>query len=203
MSKNKFLLYANIVCLLLLVTVSFAWITEIETQISKYFELNYENLYISPTEVDVKLYVCNNGTNTDITAIDRTTAVYTAQNVAPGEYTLFVLKLTNKADVAMNVGVNFTNIVGSEAFYPYINVGVSYVNGFSDEYPAPPIEDFFLDKRLKEGTASLIDDMVLPPFEENGANAVEIKFYIRLSHEATNDLQNKSFSLGTINIVTT
>ena len=203
MKKMRFLLFVNIISLILLVTVSFAWITEIETQFSKYFELKYNELYISPTEVDVKLYVAKNGVNTDITTLDSTTAVYTATNVEPGEYTLFVLQLTNKSDVAMNVAVNFTNIVGSEAFYKFINIGVSYVNGFTDQYPAPPIEDFFLDQRLIGGTASLIDSMTLPPFETGGQNAIEIKFYIRLSHEATNDLQNKSFALGTINIVTT
>ena len=32
---------------------------------------------------------------------------------------IFVLKLTNKSDVAMNVAVNFTNIVGSEAFHKF------------------------------------------------------------------------------------
>lgn len=203
MKKMRFLLFVNIISLILLVTVSFAWITEIETQFSKYFELKYNELYISPTEVEVKLYVSENGTNRDITKLDSTTAVYTATNVEPGEYTLFVLKLTNKSDVAMNVAVNFTNIVGSEAFHKFINIGVSYVNGFTDQYPAPPIEDFFLDQRLTGGTVSLIDSMTLPPYEADGKNMIEIKFYIRLSHEATNDLQNKSFALGTINIVTT
>ena len=203
MKKMRFLLYVNIISLILLVTVSFAWITEIETQFSKYFELKYNELYISPTEVEVKLFVSENGTNRDITKLDSTTAVYTATNVEPGDYSLYVLKLTNKSDVAMDVAINFTNITGSEAFYKFINIGVSYVNGFSDQYPAPPIEDFFLNQRLIGGTASLIDSMTLPPYESGGTNAIEIKFYIRLSHETTNDLQNQLFSLGTINIVTT
>lgn len=203
MKSKKVFIYLNIIVLLLLVTVSFAWITEIEMQFSKYFELNYDNLYVSPTEVEVKLYLCQDGTNTDKTQLDKTTPVYTAENVAPGDYTLYVLKITNKADVAMNVGINFTNITGSEAFYPYINIGVSYVNGFNDNYPAPPIEDFYLNQRFVEGAATLIDNMQLPPYESGGTNAVEIKFYIRLSHEATNELQNKSFELGSINIVTT
>ena len=201
MKMKKILLYVNIVIFALLITVSFAWITEIDTQIGKYFELNYEKLYVSPTEVDVKLYR-ENGT-TDITELNGTSPVYTATNVAPGEYTLFVLKITNRAAVAMNVGVNFTNIVGSDLFEEYINIGVSYVSGFNDTYPAPPIEDFYLNERLKEGTVSLIDSMLLPPYVSDGSNAVLIKFYIRLSHEATNNVQNQTFSLGTINVVTT
>lgn len=202
MKSKKIFIYLNIVTLLLLITVSFAWINELEMKFGKYFELN-NTMYVSPTEVEVKLYLCQNGSNVDKTQLNGTTPVYTATNVAPGEYTLYVLKITNKANVAMNVGVNFTNIVGSDTFYPYINIGVSYVNGFNDNYPAPPIEDFFLNQRLVEGAATLIDSMVLPPYETNGTNAVEIKFYIRLSHEATNELQNKTFSLGTINVVTT
>lgn len=203
MKKMKFLLFVNIISLILLVTVSFAWITEIENQVGRFFELKYDSLYVSPTEVDVKLYVCEDGSNTDITEIDATSPVYTALNVEPGEYTLYILKLTNKADVAMNVGVNFTNISGSEAFYPYINIGVSYMKGFSDDFPPPPIDDFYLSQRLIDGAITLIDSMLLPPYEEGDTNAVEIKFYIRLSHEATNDLQNKTFGLGTINIITT
>jgi hypothetical protein len=202
MNKKKILLFINVISLLLLVTVSFAWINEINTEFSKFFELKYNSLYISPTQVDVKLYRCENNSNIDITQLDKTTAVYTANNVVPGEYSLYVLKLTNKADVAMNVAVNFTNITGSEVFYEFINIGVSYVNGFSDEYPAPPIEDFFLEDRLYDGAATLINDMMLPPHESGDANAVEIKFYIRLSHEATNELQSKQFSLGTINVIT-
>ena len=202
MNKKKILLFINMISLLLLVTVSFAWINEINTEFSKFFELKYNSLYISPTQVDVKLYRCENNSNIDITQLDKTTAVYTATNVVPGEYSLYVLKLTNKADVAMNVAVNFTNITGSEIFYEFINIGVSYVNGFSDEYPAPPIEDFFLEDRLYDGAATLINDMLLPPYESGDANAVEIKFYIRLSHEATNELQSKTFSLGTINVIT-
>ena len=201
MKMKKILLYVNIVIFALLITVSFAWITEIDTQIGKYFELNYEKLYVSPTEVDVKLY--REDGKTDITQLNGTAPVYTATNVSPGEYTLFVLKITNKAQVAMNVGVNFTNIVGSDLFKEYINIGVSYVSGFNDTYPAPPIEDFYLNERLKEGTVSLIDSMLLPPYVSGGTNAVLIKFYIRLSHEATNNVQNQTFSLGTINVVTT
>ena len=122
MNKKKILLFINMISLLLLVTVSFAWINEINTEFSKFFELKYNSLYISPTQVDVKLYRCENNSNIDITQLDKTTAVYTATNVVPGEYSLYVLKLTNKADVAMNVAVNYTNITGSEIFYEFINI---------------------------------------------------------------------------------
>ena len=203
MKNKKIWIFLNTITLLLIITVSFAWIPELDTQTGKYFELNYNNLSISPTEVDVQLFRCEGSTNHNITQLNKTSAVYTATNVAPGDYTLYVLKITNESDVAMNVGINFTNIGGETAFYEFINIGISYVSGFSDEYPAPPINDFHLDERLLEGSATLIESMLLPPYESNGTNAVEIKFYIRLSHEATNAVQGKSFSIGTINVITT
>lgn len=199
--KKKILLYLNIVTLLLLITVSFAWINEIDTKLTKFFELNYSQLYISPTKVKVELFRYDD--NDDVEITDASGVFYNSTNVEPGDYTLYTLKITNESNAAMNVGINFTDITGTELMYEYINIGISYVNGFSNEFPAPPIDDFYVKDRLMEGTVPLVDSMLLPPYETGDKNMVEIKFYIKLSHEATIDVQDATFALGTINVITT
>lgn len=201
MKKMKYLLFINVISLILLVTVSFAWIVEINSQEGRIFAMNFGQMYIAPTEIGVELFVVNkDGTTTNKTQLNGTSAVYTATNVQPGEYTLYILKLTNQSPITMNVGINFTNITKDEAFYDYINIGVSHVSGFDTEQP--DIEDFFLSNRLHNGAATLLDSVLLPPKEGNTTKTVEIKFYIRLSHETPNELQNKElFQLGTINII--
>ena len=68
MKKIKYLLFVNVISILLLVTVSFAWIVEINSQEGRIFAMNFGQMYIAPTEIGVELLVVNkDGTTTNKT----------------------------------------------------------------------------------------------------------------------------------------
>lgn len=200
--------------LLLCITLSFAWMTELDSKYGRYINLYYNNsLYSAAVEMDAQLYLLTEDegqtgavTYTDITNRyeDAPDALFSTENFAPGEYRLFAIKLQNKTTSPMSVSVNLAKIDGDPLFWEHINVGILGSYGFSDEYPAPMIEEFpMADRSNSNGDVSLAKLLELPPLEDGktDGNVVEIRFYIRFSHTAVNELQNKVLTIGVVNVL--
>ncbi|MBQ3082075.1 MAG: hypothetical protein IJC49_06445 [Clostridia bacterium] len=201
--------------LLLCITLSFAWMTELDnTNQGRFLYLHYDkSLYSAANEMDAWLYHLiepeeqdGEVTYEDITNRheDSPEDFFTTNNFAPGEYRLFAIKLQNKTTSPMSVSVNLAKIDGDPLFWEHINVGILGSYGFSDEYPAPMIEEFpMADRSNSNGDVSLAKLLELPPLEDGktDGNVVEIRFYIRFSHTAVNELQNKVLTIGVVNVL--
>lgn len=205
----------TIIGLLLCITLSVAWMTELDSQEGRFLYLRYDNkLYSAANELDAQLLLVEtkveNGATqevlTDITNRyddDPTAPLLSTENFAPGDYKAFALRLQNKTNASMSVAINLAKIEGDALFYDYMNVGISNATGFTEDCPAPMIEEFAVADRINSGAVILDNMLLLPPTEdpELKDNVVEIRFYVRFSHEATNELQNKTFKIGVINVI--
>lgn len=203
MDKNKIKHVINVIGLLLCITLSFAWMMEIDTPTGRYVDFNFNNnVYIAPNDLDVKLFCVENGVEQDITKVYQAngeSAFFTAQNFAPGDYKMFIIRLKNKTDLDMSMAINFSNISASSSdFYEYMNIGIASTKGFVSPYLPPTIEDFYVADRLSGNAISFINKLTIPP----NSTEVEIKFYVMLSRKATNTVQGKEFKIGTLNFIT-
>lgn len=201
--------------LLLCITLSFAWMTELDNKNQgRFLYLQYDkSLYSAANEMDAWLYhlVEPDGLDGEMSYADITKRhedapenFFTTENFAPGDYRLFSIKLQNKTTSPMSVSVNLAKIEGDPLFWKHVNVGISGSYGFSKEYPAPMIEEFSMEDRSNDnGDVSLAKLLELPPMTEgdSDSNIVEIMFYIRFSHTAVNELQNKVLTIGVVNVL--
>ncbi len=203
--------------LLLCITLSFAWMTELDSEEGRFLYLQYDkSLYSAATEMEAELYLLEtqivDGEEVLVYSDPQPTyetnpnALISSENFAPGDYRLYALKLKNKTNAPMTVSVNLAKLQGDELFWDYMNVGVSGSVGFNNDYPAPAIEEFAMAERATaNGDVNFIRLLELPPTADANANDnfVEIRFYIRFSHTAVNELQDKSFKIGVVNVLAT
>lgn len=204
MRKSMIKHIVNILGLLLCITISFAWMLEIEVPHGRHIDFDFrDKLFVAPDELEVTLYYEDeDGLRTDITDVydpEGENSLLSFENFAPGDAKLFVVKLKNKSDLDMNLAISFSDVFSEhDDFNKYINIGLISSKGFTYPYIAPTIEDFFVVDRLKGTSMTLIDGVILPPNEHE----VEIRFYVKLSEKATNASQNKKFKIGLINFIT-
>ena len=207
---------AIVLGLLLCITLSFAWITELDAREGRYLHIQYDkSLYSAAAEMDARLYHLVEPSQPDgeVTYEDITQryesapdALFSTENFAPGEYRLFALRLQNKTNTPMSISINLAKLEGDPLFLDHMKIGISGSAGFSDDYPAPVIEEFAMADRASEnGDVTFVEYLMLPPTEDPSLNdnIVEIKFYIRFSHTAVNELQDKIFKIGVINVLAT
>lgn len=199
--------------LLLCITLSFAWMTELDSKYGRYINLYYNNsLYSAAVEMDARLYLLTedsdqsgNVTYEDITYRyeDAPDAFFSTENFAPGDYKLFALKMQNKTSLPINVSVNLAKIEGDPLFWEHVNLGLLDSTGFDGDFEAPKIEEFPMADRATAGGNVTLADLLLPPTEDASLedNVVEIRFYVRFSHTAVNELQDKVFKIGVINVM--
>lgn len=203
MRKNVIKHIINILGLLLCITISFAWMLEIEVPHGRHVDFDFrDQLFVVPDDLEVTLYYeDSDGVRTDITDVynsEGENSLLTFENFAPGDAKLFAVKLKNMSELDMNLAITFSDVFSEhDDFNKYVNIGLISTKGFSYPYIAPTIEDFFVSDRLKGSSMTLVDGVILPPNEHE----VEIRFYIKLSEKATNASQNKEFRIGLINFI--
>ena len=79
-------------------------------------------------------------------------------------------------------------------------IGTNGFEGFTAEYPAPLVQNKSLSDGLTDaGAFSLVDHVEIPP--SNSDNPVSIYFYVMFSAAGTELLEDTSFSIGTINLL--
>ncbi len=200
--------------LLLCITLSFAWMTELdEFPSGRYLEIHYDNsLYSAAVGMDASLYVLEeqDGAAGEVTYKDitkqyksDTDELYSTENFAPGQYKLFALKMQNKTTLPMNVSVNLAKIEGDPLFLEHMNLGILDSTGFTGEYEPPKVEEFPMAERANGNGAVTLANLLLPPTGDASLldNVVEIRFYVRFSHTAVNELQDKEFKIGVVNVM--
>lgn len=206
----------SIILLLLCISVSFAWMMDVigPSGNSIVFNLN-DQLYIASDELNIDIsiekenefvplysYVSGEESNNELIVFD---------NTIPGDTFKFSVDIKNKSDMPVSISVLFSDIISSHKdFLEYINIGLISVNGFANSKDAPKIEEFVFKEKI-DGYES--DEYIFDPEElmsidflnnitiPSGEAGVNIKFYIKLSVNASNSLQNQTFKIGKINFI--
>lgn len=193
----------SIFSLALCVLVTFAWINELQNPEGRVIALRMNNAAIATSELEVKLSVnVEDDVFDDITkyredGVSKDLEAY--ENFAPGGRKKFKVDITNLSEAPVTLRVMLSDIVcESDELKSSIIVGTNGFSGFDEEYPAPTVKNNKLSDGIdSSGGFILVDHVEIPPDQP-----VSIYFYVLFSASGSANLENMSFSIGTINFLT-
>ena len=204
--SNRKKLIISIFSLALCVLVTFAWINELQNPEGRVLALRFNEASVATSELEVKLSVnVEDEVYDDITRPcddDNTQELETYNEFAPGSRKKFKVDITNLSTSSVTLRVILSDIIcENEELRDSIVIGTNGFAGFDSNYPAPAVQN----KRLSDGIDaaggfSLVDSVEIPP--HNVDKPVSIYFYVLFSAAGSENLENMSFSIGTINFLT-
>ena len=209
--KKKIFSLLTIICLLLTITISFAWMVDIDIIRGNDFRFGFGNgvgeddlLYVAPNDVEVELEKVGNG---------NLTHDLISGNMAPGDILRFRVILTNKSEFDMTLNmllskINFNlNSSELEAYSEFLNniyIGVYNVTGINHPYLPPRIYEDNL-KNLTKADIHNVNDNLSCQFVERfilpAKAKVNVAFFIRLDSKAEAILENKQISIGKLDVM--
>ena len=204
MNKRKKLII-SIFSLALCIAVTFAWINELQTPEGRVMALRFQNASVATSELEVKLSVnieediYSDITNLRVEESEGNLEAY--DNFAPGSRKKFRADITNLSTSPVALRIILSDIVCENAeLRDNIVIGTNGFSGFGSDYPAPTVQN----KRLSDGMSDagafvLIDTVEIPP--NNVDKPVSIYFYVIFSAAGSENLENETFSIGTINFM--
>lgn len=204
MSKKK-KITVSIFTILLCVLISFAWINEIQNPHGRVLALRFNEAAIATSELEVKLYV-----DVSEDEFDEITSLYDEEKApdlesyndfAPGSRKKFKVEIKNLSEDATTLRILLSDIVcENEELRNNIIIGTNGFNGFDANYPAPEVQNKRLSDGINDsGSFVLVDHVDLPPLDVD--NTVTIYFYIMFSAAGSENLEDMTFSIGTINFL--
>jgi hypothetical protein len=204
--SNKKSIIISVFSLALCVLVTFAWINELQNPEGRVLALRFNEASVANSELEVKLSVnVEDEVYDDITRScddDDTQELETYDEFAPGSRKKFKVDITNLSTSSVTLRVILSDIIcENEELRDSIVIGTNGFAGFDSNYPAPAVQN----KRLSDGIDaaggfSLVDSVEIPP--HNVDKPVSIYFYVLFSAAGSENLENMSFSIGTINFLT-
>ena len=204
--SNKKSIIISVFSLALCVLVTFAWINELQNPEGRVLALRFNEASVATSELEVKLSVnVEDEVYDDITRPyddDNTQELETYNEFAPGSRKKFKVDITNLSTSSVTLRVILSDIIcENEELRDSIVIGTNGFAGFDSNYPAPAVQN----KRLSDGIDaaggfSLVDSVEIPP--HNVDKPVSIYFYVLFSAAGSENLENMSFSIGTINFLT-
>jgi hypothetical protein len=204
--SNKKSIIISVFSLALCVLVTFAWINELQNPEGRVLALRFNEASVANSELEVKLSVnVEDEVYDDITRPcddDNTQELETYNEFAPGSRKKFKVDITNLSTSSVTLRVILSDIIcENEELRDSIVIGTNGFEGFDSNYPAPAVQN----KRLSDGIDaaggfSLVDSVEIPP--HNVDKPVSIYFYVLFSAAGSENLENMSFSIGTINFLT-
>jgi hypothetical protein len=204
--SNKKSIIISVFSLALCVLVTFAWINELQNPEGRVLALRFNEASVANSELEVKLSVnVEDEVYDDITRPcddDDTQELETYDEFAPGSRKKFKVDITNLSTSSVTLRVILSDIIcENEELRDSIVIGTNGFAGFDSNYPAPAVQN----KRLSDGIDaaggfSLVDSVEIPP--HNVDKPVSIYFYVLFSAAGSENLENMSFSIGTINFLT-
>ena len=196
----------SVISLALCVLVTFAWINELQNREGRVLALRLNDASIATSELEVKLYV-----NVEDENFDEITQPYdqnsqqeleSYDDFAPGSRKKFRVDITNLSTSSVTLRVLLADIICENAeLKDSIVIGTNGFSGFNSDYPAPTVQNQRLSDGMNEYDGFiLVDSVEIPP--DNIDQPVSIYFYVMFSASGSEDLENKAFSIGTINFLT-
>lgn len=208
MSKKKKILI-SIFSILLCVLISFAWINEIQTHQGRVLALRFEPAAAATSELEVKLSV-----NVEEDIYEEITAPYpedydqekpklaSYDDFAPGSRKKFKVDIINHSEESTTLRILLSDIIcENDELRNSIIIGTNGFAGFDANYPAPEVQNKLLSVGTNEaGNFVLVDQVELPP--ANKDKPVTIYFYVMFTASGSENLEDMTFSIGTINFLT-
>ena len=205
MKINKHILI-SVLSLILCILVSFAWINELQNPMGRVLALRFNDAAIANSELEVRLAVnVDDDKFEDITKLredDSDSNLESYSNFAPGSRKKFRVDIKNLSNSSVTLRVFLSDIICENTdLQDHIILGTNGFDGFDSNYPAPAVQT----KRLSDGMDDvggfvLVDSVEIPPHGDG--ESVSIYFYIIFAASGSEDLENTSFSIGTINFLT-
>ncbi len=199
-------LIISILSLTLCVLVTFAWINELQNPSGRVLSLRFNDAAVADSELEVKLSVnVEDDIFNDITKLrddGSEKELESYDNFAPGSMKKFKVDITNLSDSSVTLRMILSDIIcENDELQDCIVIGTNGFSGFDANYPAPIVQNKMLSDGIDaSGNFILIDSVEIPP--NNVEKAVSIYFYIIFSASGSANLENMSFSIGTINFLT-
>ncbi len=206
----------SIIILLLCISVSFAWMMDVIGPSGNSIVFNLDDkVYISADELNIDISIEKNNEYVPlysyISGEENNNEIIKFDNTIPGDTYKFSVDIKNTSDFAVSISVLFSEILAShQAFYEFINIGLISVDGFTNSKETPKIEEFVFKDKIenygkqdyvfdpkKEVSIDFLNNISIPA----GEDGVNIKFYIRLNVDASNELQGQTFKIGKINFI--
>lgn len=192
--------------LTLCVLVTFAWINELQNPSGRVLTLKFNEASVATSELEVKLSV-----NVGEDEFDDITRIYDDasqkelekyQDFAPGSRKKFKVDITNLSENSVALRVILSDIICENAeLKDTIIIGTNGFDGFTSDYPAPTVQTKMLSDGMDEsGGFTLVDCVEIPP--NNVDKPVSIYFYVLFSASGSENLEDLTFSIGTINFLT-
>lgn len=217
---KRFIHLTTIIILMLAISVSFAWMMDVTAPTGYYPVLRFDEekqLYIASNDVDINLYVETEDQFIEIASNKKTNdSFFTSSGLGPGSSLKYKLVVKNNTAADLNMSVVLSKISAStDYFYDVMYFGVFSTSGFYAPFEPPKVEEHCMNSESRlvsyvdedDGKTyksfSFMDDFKIP----GNYSEVEIRFYARISTEATNDsangkdLQEQSLSIEKINFV--
>lgn len=204
--SNKKKLVISIFSLLLCIVVTFAWINELQNPRGRVMALRFTNAEIASSELAVKLSVnITEDEFEDITSLRSEVSepdLEAYDNFAPGCRQKFKVDITNLSTSPVTLRIILSDIVCEEGeLRDSIIIGTNGFFGFNSNYPAPEVQNKRLSDGMDESSGFvLVENVEIPP--DNADSPVSIYFYFMFAASGTENLEDKSFSVGTINFLT-
>lgn len=204
MSTRKNLII-SIITLSLCVFVTFAWINELQNPEGRVLALRFNDASVATSELKVTLSVnVEDDVFDDITKLCDEVPEQELESFdefAPGSRKKFKVDITNLSKDPVALRIMLSDIVcESDELRDSIIIGTNGFDGFDASYPAPMVQN----KRLSDGIDSsggfvLVDAVEIPP--NNIDKPVSIYFYVMFSASGSENLEDMTFSIGTINFL--
>lgn len=203
--SNRKKLIISIFSLALCVLVTFAWINELQNPEGRVLALRFNDAAIATSELEVRLSVnIQDDVFDDITKLCDVEEMELEgfEDFAPGCRKKFKVDITNLSATSVNLRLILSDIIcDNEELRNHIIIGTNGFEGFDANYPAPIVQNKLLADGLTEaGSIVLVENVEIPP--DNADEPVSIYFYVMFAATGTEMLENTSFSIGTINILT-
>lgn len=205
MNKRKKIII-SVFSLAMCVLITFAWINELQNPEGRVMALRFNEAEIANSELEIKLSVnVDEDEFADITKLREESTnedLENYENFAPGSRKKFKVDITNLSTSSVRLRIILSDIICEDAeLQDSIVVGTNGFDGFSTEYPAPSVKN----KRLSDGMDAsgafvLVDSVEIPP--NNDGQPVSIYFYVLFSASGSENLEDMTFSIGTINFLT-
>lgn len=203
--SNRKKLIISIFSLALCILVTFAWINELQNPEGRVFALRLNDATIATSELEVRLSVnVQDDVFDDITKLcdevpEKELESY--EDFAPGTRKKFRVDITNLSTSPVMLRLILSDIICEyEELRENVIIGTNGFEGFTADYPSPLVQNETLaDGLTKAGSFILVDHVEIPP--NNVDEPVSIYFYVMFSAAGTELLEDKSFSIGTINFL--
>lgn len=203
--SNRKKLIISIFSLILCILITFAWINELQNPEGRVLALRFRDASIASSELIVKLSSNVEGDAfEDITKLcdDVPQTLEQYQDFAPGSRKKFRVDITNLSTSSVTLRLILSDIIcENEELKDCIIIGTNGFSGFTANYPPPLVQNKMLSDGMGDSNNFvLIDSVEIPP---NNVDApVSVYFYVMFSAAGSENLENESFSIGTINFLT-